>query len=88
MQGNVLGLEMGAGFGHATLEFLGTIFGDEGLGNPVDDVFSDLVFGTGGDDALLIAPCALDSPVEVYGVYGDDGKSTAAVIPLLIYWMP
>ena len=79
MQGNVLGLEMGARVGHATLEFLGTIFGDEGLGKPVDDVFKDIVFG-GGDDDFLEAPCAAqDSPVEVYGFYGNDSKSTSAV---------
>merc|ERR1711862_154944 len=31
----------------------------------------DLVFGTGRDDDLLVAPCG-DGPVEVFGLYGDD----------------
>mmetsp|Transcript_12252 Transcript_12252/g.21228 ORF Transcript_12252/g.21228 Transcript_12252/m.21228 type:complete len:319 (+) Transcript_12252:1158-2114(+) len=73
MQGNVLGLIMGSRVGHSTLKYLRTIFGEDDIGaDPVDDVFNHLVSGTGGDDALLVAPCVEDSPVEVYGLYGDD----------------
>lgn len=73
MQGNLRGLEMGTRVGHSTLKYLRTLFGDEDLGDdPVDDVFNDIVFGTGKDDALLVAPCVVESPVEVYGFYGDD----------------
>jgi len=72
MQGNVLGLEMGAKIGHSSLHFLRSIFGEDDLGvDPVEDVNSDLVFGTGRDDALLVAPCGA-GPVEVYALYGDD----------------
>jgi len=72
-QGNVIGLEMGARVGHSTLAYLRHIFGDDDLGtDPVGDVFNDIIFGTGRDDALLVAPCVQDSPVEVYGFYGND----------------
>lgn len=72
MQGNVLGLEMGAKIGHSSLQYLRRIFGEDDLGvDPVQDVNTDLVFGTGRDDALLVAPCGA-GPVEVYAMYGDD----------------
>ncbi|KAL7540695.1 hypothetical protein ACHAXR_010308 [Thalassiosira sp. AJA248-18] len=75
MQGNILGLEMGARVGHSTLAYLRHLFGDENLGqDPVGDIFNNIIFGTGGDDAHLVAPCVQDSSVEVYGFYGDDGK--------------
>jgi len=73
MQGNMIGLEMGARVGHSTLKHLRHLFGDDDLGrDPVDDVFDHIVTGTGQDDDLLVAPCVWDSPVEVYGFYGDD----------------
>lgn len=72
MQGNVLGLEMGAKIGHSSLQFLRVIFGENDLGlDPVQDVNTDLVFGTGRDDALLVAPCGV-GPVEVFALYGND----------------
>ena len=72
MQGNVLGLEMGAKIGHSSLKFLRTIFGEDDLGpDPVRDVDADIVFGTGRDDALLVAPCGAGT-AEVYALYGDD----------------
>lgn len=73
MQGNVIGLEMGARVGHLTLKHLRHLFGDSDIGqDPVEDVFDHIVMGTGRDDDLLVAPCVEDSPVEVYGFYGDD----------------
>ena len=72
MAGNIAGLEIGTKVGHSTLSFLREVFGEENLGaDPVTDVTSNLVFGTGRDDALLVAPCST-SPVEVYGFYGRD----------------
>ena len=80
-QGNVIGLEMGARVGHSTLAYLRHIFGDDDLGkDPVGGVFNDIIFGTGKDDALLVAPCVQDSPVEVYGFYGNDGKLLCIII--------
>ena len=79
---------MGTRTGHLTLQYLRTIFqpntylGDE----PVQDVFEDIVFGTGKDDNALISPCKDDgSLVEVYGYYGNDGKSvlTSTIITAL-----
>jgi len=73
MQGNMIGLEMGARVGHSTLKHLRHLFGDNDLGqDPVEDIFEHIVTGTGQDDALLVAPCVQDSPVEVYGFYGND----------------
>merc|ERR1711966_484265 len=73
MQGNVLGLEMGARVGHLALKHLRHLFGDSDIGqDPVEDVFDHIVMGTGRDDDLLVAPCVEDSPVEIYGFYGDD----------------
>mmetsp|Transcript_21980 Transcript_21980/g.47755 ORF Transcript_21980/g.47755 Transcript_21980/m.47755 type:complete len:213 (+) Transcript_21980:1566-2204(+) len=73
LQGNVLGLEMGTQVGHLTLAYLRQLFGEDNLGQePVADVLNDIIFGTGRDDALLVAPCVQGSPVEVYGLYGDD----------------
>lgn len=75
MNGNVLGLEMGARVGHKTMAFLRDIFNEPTLGrSPVDDVWNDLIFGTGLNDTLT-AKCSPTTPiVEVYGFYGDDGK--------------
>lgn len=79
MQGNVIGLEMGARVGHSTLKHLRHLFGDSDIGqDPVEDVFDHIVMGTGRDDDLLVAPCVEDSPVEVYGFYGDDGETLPA----------
>merc|ERR1712194_780207 len=73
MQGNMIGLEMGARVGHSTLKHLRHLFGDSDLGqDPVEDIFEHIITGTGQDDAPLIAPCVQDSPVEVYGFYGND----------------
>jgi len=72
---------MGTRTGHLTLQYLRTIFQpDANLGDePVQDVFEDIVFGTGYDDNALIAPCKDDGfIVEVYGYYGDDGKFALA----------
>jgi len=72
MQGNVIGLEMGAKIGHSSLQYLRGLFGEDDLGtDPVQNVDTDLIFGTGRDDDLLVAPCG-DGPVEVFGLYGDD----------------
>lgn len=72
MQGNILGLEIGAQTGHKTVTFLREIFGEPDLGvDPVANVFNDLIFGTGKEDTLT-ANCVQGSPVEVYGFYGDD----------------
>ena len=75
MNGNVLGLEMGARVGHKTMAFLRDIFNEPTLGrSPVDDVWNDLIFGTGLNDTLT-TKCSPTTPiVEVYGFYGDDGK--------------
>lgn len=73
MQGNIRGLEIGARIGHETSKYLRKIFGDGNIGlDPVNDVNNDIVFGSGGDDALLVAPCSQGGPVEVYGYYGAD----------------
>merc|ERR1712086_784220 len=70
---NMMGLEMGARVGHSTLKHLRHLFGDSDLGqDPVEDIFEHIITGTGQDDAPLIAPCVQDSPVEVYGFYGND----------------
>merc|ERR1719401_11019 len=72
MQGNIVGLEMGAKVGHSSLQFLRRIFGEDDLGlDPVRDVNTDIVFGTGRNDDLLVAPCG-SGPTEVYAFYGDD----------------
>ena len=72
MQGNILGLEIGAQTGHKTVAFLREAFGDPDLGaDPVADVFNDIIFGTGKEDTLTVN-CVQGSPVEVYGFYGDD----------------
>lgn len=72
MQGNILGLEIGAQVGHKTVTFLREIFGETDLGaDPVANVFNDIIFGTGKEDTLT-ANCVEGSPVEVYGFYGDD----------------
>ena len=72
MQGNILGLEIGAQTGHKTVAFLREAFGEPDLGaDPVADVFNDIIFGTGKEDTLT-ANCVQGSPVEVYGFYGND----------------
>lgn len=76
MQGNVLGLQMGTRVGHLTLSHLRQLFGDTSIGNEHVVNLDNIVFGTGHDDSLIVAPCVPESsPVEVYGLYGDDGMS-------------
>ena len=66
---------MGLQVGHASMAKLRQLTGEANLGlDPVEELYDGLVFGTGEDDSL-VAPCIRGSPVEVYGWYGDDGKS-------------
>ena len=75
---------MGVRVGHSSLAYLRQLAGDQNLGNdPVEDVFGGLVFGTGKDD-FLVAPCIRGSPVEVYGWYGNDGKSIQLLLGVYI----
>merc|ERR1711933_372620 len=83
MQGNVIGLEMGAKIGHSSLQYLRGLFGEDDLGmDPVQNVDTDLVFGTGRDDNLESTVGEECGPVNLFGGFGADvfriGSSGAA----------
>ena len=71
MQGNMVGLEMGTKIGHGVVGLVRDLFGEDVGDDPVDDIDSDIVFGTGGDDEMDIE-CNADGNSEAYGYYGAD----------------
>jgi len=71
MQGNIVGLEMGTKIGHGVVGHVRGLFGEDVGDDPVNDVDSDILFGTGGDDAITV-PCNVDGNSEAYGYYGGD----------------
>ncbi|EJK74535.1 hypothetical protein THAOC_03780 [Thalassiosira oceanica] len=71
MQGNIVGLEMGTKIGHGVVGHVRSLFGEDVGDDPVNDIDSDILFGTGGDDVISV-PCNVDGNSEAYGYYGDD----------------
>ena len=71
MQGNMVGLEMGTKIGHGVVGHIRDLFGENVGDDPVNDIDSDILFGTGVDDAITV-PCNVDGNSEAYGYYGED----------------
>ena len=71
MQGNMVGLEMGTKIGHGVVGHVRDLFGENVGDDPVNDIDSDILFGTGGEDEITVQ-CNPDGNSEAYGYYGTD----------------
>ncbi|EJK44026.1 hypothetical protein THAOC_37471, partial [Thalassiosira oceanica] len=71
MQGNMVGLEMGTKIGHGVVGHVRDLFGEDVGDDPVNNIDSDILFGTGGEDTITV-PCNPDGNSEAYGYYGPD----------------